>query len=59
MGVGGPSEPYFLHLPCGSTFLEPLRCSGTQSENGVLEPQMVLGSALGAAGVQMGQRPVE
>lgn len=58
MEVEGPSEPYFLRLPCGSTFLEPLGCSGTQSENEVLEPQMVLGSAWGAGGAQTGQRPV-
>lgn len=51
-GGEGPSEPYRLHLLWGPTFLESLGCSGTQFEYLALEPQLVLGSALGLLGLR-------
>ena len=45
-GDEDPWEPHLLHLPWGPTFLESLGCFGTQFENSVLKPQLVLGSAL-------------
>lgn len=58
MEAGTPQNPIYSTSHVVTLSWSPVRDSGTQFGNLVLEPQVVLGAALEAVGAQMGQRSV-